>query len=91
MGDGDKNYSAECGCREGKEKAAAEDAKFRKDPPADYGADQAEDDVGDAAEAASTREFSGEPTSDEAEEEPSDDATRPPLDDHSSLLKKNEQ
>jgi len=91
MGNGDKNYSAERGCRERKEKAAAEDAKLRKDPPADYGTNQAENDVRNAAEATSTREFSGEPTGDEAEEEPSDDATRPPLDDHSSLLKKNEQ
>jgi hypothetical protein len=91
MGNGDKNYSAERGCRERKEKAAAEDAKLRKDPPADYGTDQAEDDVRNAAEATSTREFSGEPTGDEAEEQPSDDATRPPLDDDSSLLQKNEE
>jgi hypothetical protein len=91
MGNSDKNYSAERGCRERKEKAAAKDAKLRKDPPADYGTDQAEDDVRNTAEATSTREFSGEPTGDEAEEEPGDDAARPPLDDDSSLLKKNQE
>src|SRR5579863_914113 len=86
MRDGDKNHRAECCRGQREEKAAAEDSQFSENPAADERADQAQDDVGDTAEAAAARQFSGEPSSNKAEKEPCDDSTRPPFDDYRSVF-----
>src|SRR5438874_8549309 len=48
MGDGDENHGAKCGSSEGIPEAATKDFKFRENPAANEGTDQAENDVRDA-------------------------------------------
>ena len=54
-----------------------DDAKLGENPTADDRADQAEDDVADAAESFAAREFAGEPSRDEAEENPAEKTVGP--------------
>ena len=86
MRDSDENYCAESGSGEGKKETASEDAELGEDPAADERANQTKDDVGDAAEAASARELTGEPAGDKAEEQPGDNAAGPPLDNYNVLI-----
>ena len=51
-----------------------DDTQARENPAADYRADETQNNVGDAAEAAAAGDGTGEPSSDEADENPPEDA-----------------
>src|SRR6266581_4859091 len=72
MGDGNENDGAERRGRERVKKTAAPNPELGEDPAAEEGADQTENDVRDAAEAAATRDLSREPARDQAKEKPRD-------------------
>ena len=92
MSDGDENYRAEGGGGQADRETAAEDSEFHEDPAAEDGADQAEDDVGDAAVAAAAGNFSGEPAGDQADDDPADQAAlRIRLNDDAFLKKVSEK
>jgi hypothetical protein len=65
----EQNGTDGSGC-EGIEKAPAEDAKLHEYPSADEGADNSKNYVRDAAEAATARDFSGEPSGDQTDDDP---------------------
>ena len=59
MRDENKDNGAQRGRSERIEEATAPDAQAHEDPSADKRADDAKDNIGDAAEAAAARDFSG--------------------------------
>ena len=61
MRDGHENNRSQRGGRQRVEKAAAEDSKFRENPAAEVRADQTQNNVRYASEAAAPRKFSREP------------------------------
>src|SRR5580658_5710797 len=74
MGNQHEENGADGGGGERIKKASAENTKAHEDPAADKRADDAENDVGDAAEAAATRDFSGEPSGNQADDDPAPEA-----------------
>src|SRR5271169_4912777 len=70
MGDEDKEDGANGSCRERIQEAAAPYAEAHENPSADERADDAKNNVGDAAEAAAARDFSGKPSGDKADDDP---------------------
>ena len=88
--DGDEDYGSNGGCGQAIDEAAAEDTQLGEDPAAEDGADEAEDDVGDAAVALATRDFAGEPAGEQADDDPEEQAVLP-FDDYSAALKKNKR
>src|SRR6266481_5400724 len=72
VGDGNENNGTERRGRERVKKTAAPNPELRKNPAAEEGSDQAENDVRDAAEAAATRDLSRKPAGDQAKEKPRD-------------------
>src|SRR5207244_258862 len=64
MRDGYDDDRANGGCGETINEATAHDAELYKNPAAEYGADQSEDNVCDTSETLATRKFSSEPASD---------------------------
>src|SRR6266446_8688204 len=72
MGDGNENDGAERRGRERVKKTAAPNPELRKNPAAEEGSDQAENNVRDAAETAATRDLSRKPAGDQAKEKPRD-------------------
>ena len=56
--------------------SVADNVKLGENPAADYAADESENDVGDAAEAAAAGNFSGEPAGEQAEHQPADQRAR---------------
>jgi hypothetical protein len=91
MRDSHEDHRPESRCGKRKKKSAAENSKLGEDPAANERANQTEDDVGDATEAAASGKFSSEPTSDQSKQKPGDNAAGPPFDYYSSLLKKSER
>jgi len=59
------------------------DLQFAKNPSAEDGADESEKNVREAAVATAARDFSGEPSGDEAEKNPTDE---PAIDDYTEDL-----
>src|SRR5712664_2723858 len=85
MRDGNENHGAQrCG-REGVKKSAAENSQLHKNPAADVGADQSQNNVRDAAVAAAARQFPREPSGHETEEKPGDEVVRLKPDLHRTL------
>jgi hypothetical protein len=93
MSDGDQDDRAESRGSQGKKEAIGRsyDAEFGENPAAYDGANQTEDNVADAAEAASAGELSGEPTGDQAEKKPGHEALRPPFNNDDFFLHKRQQ
>src|SRR5256714_1133718 len=75
MGDGHNDDGADRRCRQAVDEAGgiASNAKLGKNPSAQDSANQTENNIGDAAEAASARKFSREPYGYQADHEPADD------------------
>src|SRR5712664_1267936 len=70
VGDGDEDDRTQR-CRSQRiPEASAEDTQLDKNPSADKGANDSQDDVRDAAETAAARDFSCEPASDQSDENP---------------------
>src|SRR5437667_10643183 len=70
MGDGDENHRAERRGRERIPETAAENSELHKNPAADKGADQSENNIRDTAKAAAPRDFYSEPAGDETDQNP---------------------
>ena len=66
MSDGYENDRAECRGGERVKESTAENSEFHKDPASDVGTNQAKHNVRDASKSASTRNFSREPSCDQA-------------------------
>ena len=60
MRDGDEYYGAQRRCGQGVEEAAAKDSKFDEDPAPKVRANQSQNDVGEATEAAAARDFASD-------------------------------
>src|SRR5260370_10454119 len=73
MGDGNKNHCAQRCSSKRVPKASAEYSEFHENPTANKGAYDSKNNVRDAAEAAAARNFSREPTGDQADQQPADD------------------
>src|SRR6266850_5829599 len=76
VGDGDENDRTQRCCSQRVEESAAKNSELGEDPAAEVGANQAEHDVCDAAEAAAARNLSSEPSGDQTEKKPRDDPVR---------------
>jgi len=85
--DGDDDDCADCCGGEARDEPTAEDAELHEEPAAEDATDQAENNVGDAAVAGATREFSGEPAGNETDQNPTDQAALV-LHDDDTILKK---
>src|SRR2546430_10225936 len=64
------NHRAERRGRKRIPKTAAENSELHKNPAADKGADQSENNIRDTAKAAAPRDFSSEPAGDETDQNP---------------------
>src|SRR5260370_27443693 len=73
MRDGNKNHCAQRCSSKRVPKASAEYSEFHENPTANKGAYDSKNNVRDAAEAAAARNFSREPTGDQADQQPADD------------------
>src|SRR5260370_25343852 len=73
MGDGNKNHCAQRCSSKRVPKAAAEYSEFHENPTANEGANDSKNNVRDAAEAAAARDFSSEPSGNQADQQPADD------------------
>jgi hypothetical protein len=74
MSDGHKDYGSKRGRGKRVPEATAKDSQLGEDPAADKGANQAQNNICDAAEATAARDFSSEPAGDQAKEKPRNDA-----------------
>jgi hypothetical protein len=74
--DGNQDDSAESGSRQRVKKSASKNSEFDEDPSAEVGADQAKHYVSDAAKAAAARDFSRQPSGDQAKEQPRNKTVR---------------
>jgi hypothetical protein len=72
--DGNKNDCAESGGRERVQKAAAENSEFHKNPAANVGPDQSQNNVGNTAKTAAAPNLSREPSGNQSKEKPRDKA-----------------
>ncbi len=76
MCDGNKDDSSESSSRKRIPKASAKDAQLDENPAANKGANDSEDDVRNASEPAAARNFSREPSCNQAEEQPRNETVR---------------
>ena len=76
MRDGNEDHSAQRGSRKRVPETSAKDFQLDKNPAADEGSDNSQNDVRNAAKAAAARDFSCEPTADEANEDPIEESVR---------------
>ena len=76
MCDGNKDDSSESSSRKRIPKASAKDAQLDENPAANKGATDSEDDVRNASEPAAARNFSREPSCNQAQEQPRNESVR---------------
>src|SRR4029077_9630495 len=72
MRDGDEDHRAERGRRERVKESAAKNAQLAKDPSTEICAYQTKHDVREAAEAATSRNFSRQPPGNQSDDQPID-------------------
>jgi len=76
MSDGDENNRTERRGRKRIPEPSAENPQLDENPAADEGANDSQDDIRNAAKPAAARDFSSEPTGDQANKDPIEETTR---------------